>query len=221
MNRRAPGAAPHPRRPPARSRSFPQRPAGRGRCPRRARSRHSRLMSQLAFPIVWAIGLLAFTAILAGRLLRLRAAGPAARFDHFPRRIRRALVDGVGQRKFLRGEQPAGIMHALIFWGFCVLLVQVVTLYGRAFDADWSPLWDGRVFWAMRDAVEVLVVVGVAYMLWRRVIVHTPRLFGLARAEQRYRDTPHWEGVLILVFILAIVVGGFAYDHLGSTVGWW
>ena len=29
-------------------------------------------------------------------------------------------------------------MHALIFWGFVVLLLQVVTLFGRAFDADWS-----------------------------------------------------------------------------------
>ena len=27
-------------------------------------------------------------------------------------------------------------MHALIFWGFVVLMIQVVTLFGRAFDAS-------------------------------------------------------------------------------------
>ena len=49
-------------------------------------------------------------------------------------------------------------------------------------------------------------------MLYRRLIAHTPRLFGKGRAEQRYRDTPHWEGVLILFFILFIMVGGLLYD---------
>ena len=62
------------------------------------------------------------------------------------------------------------------------------------------------------------MIVGVLYMLYRRLIAHTPRLFGLRRAEQRYRDTPHWEGVLILFFILFIVVGGLLYDRVvGST----
>ena len=56
------------------------------------------------------------------------------------------------------------------------------------------------------------MIVGVLYMLYRRLIAHTPRLFAMRRAEQRYRDTPHWEGVLILVFILLIMVGGLLYD---------
>src|SRR3954470_9979771 len=127
-------------------------------------------MSHVAFPVVWAIGLLAFAVILAGRLRLLAAARPAGRLDHLPARLRRAVVDGVGQRKFLRGEQPAGIMHALIFWGFMVLLLQVATLYGRAFDADWSPPWDGQLFWVMRDAIEAVVAVAAVYMLFRRLI---------------------------------------------------
>ena len=39
-------------------------------------------------------------------------------------------------KKFLGGEQPAGLMHAVIFWGFLVLMLQVITLFVRAFDAD-------------------------------------------------------------------------------------
>ncbi|MGZ5413404.1 MAG: (Fe-S)-binding protein, partial [Solirubrobacterales bacterium] len=125
---------------------------------------------------------------------------------------------GLGQRKFLSGEQPSGIMHALVFWGFVVLMLQVVMLFGRALDADWSlpgfgsgePL--GPPFFVARDLLETAVIVGVAYMLVRRVILRTPRLFGLGRAEQRYRDAPHWEGVLILVLILVIMLGGVVYD---------
>ena len=175
-------------------------------------------MSHVVFPIVWAIGLLVFAGIIAGRARLLLAARPAARLDRIPERIRRLVVDGLGQKKFLAGEQPVGIMHALIFWGFVVLMLQVVTLFGRAFDANWDipgfgadqPL--GPPFFVARDLLEVIVIVGVVYMLYRRVIVHTPRLFGIGRAEQRYREAPHWEGVLILVFILFIMVGGLLYD---------
>ncbi len=175
-------------------------------------------MSHVAFPIVWAIGMLAFALILATRARMLVRARPARRLDRMPERIRRAVVLGLGQKKFLRGEQPAGIMHALIFWGFVLLLLQVVQLYGRAFDAEWTLL--PRPFWIAADVVAVVVIVAVLYMLYRRVIVHTPRLFGLRRAEQRYRDTPHWEGVAILVLILLVMAGGLLYEA-GVDAGWW
>ncbi len=175
-------------------------------------------MSQIAFPIVWAVGLAVFCGLLVIRARPLLSAQPAGRFDHFGARLRRALVDGVGQRKFLSGEQPAGIMHALIFWGFLVLMLQVITLFGRAFDASWNipgfapdqPL--GPPFFLLRDVLEGIVIVGCVYMLYRRLVLHTPRLFGSTRAEQRYHDAPHWEGVLILVFIVLIMVGGLLYD---------
>jgi Fe-S oxidoreductase len=175
-------------------------------------------MSDVAFPIVWAIAVVVFAAIMAGRLRLLLAARPAARLDRYPARLRRTLADGLGQRKFLRGEQPAGIMHALIFWGFVVLLIDVVLLFGRTFDAGWDiPGFAagqllGPPFFLARDVLELVVIVAVGYMLYRRLVAHTPRLFGLGSAEQRYRDAPHAEGVLILVLILLIMAGGLLYD---------
>jgi Fe-S oxidoreductase len=175
-------------------------------------------MSHVAFPVLWAIGLVVFVGILAARARLLVRARPAGRFEQIPERVKRMTVDGIGQRKFLSGEQPAGIMHALIFWGFVVLMIQVVILFGRTWDANWDlpgfgpdqPL--GPPFFLLRDVLELVVIVGVVYMLYRRLIAHTPRLFGLKRAEERYRSQPHWEGVLILVFILLIMVGGLLHD---------
>ena len=175
-------------------------------------------MSPVAFPILWAAALLVFAWIIAGRARLLLAARPAGRLDRLPERLRRAVVYGLGQRKFLSGEQPAGIMHALIFWGFAVLMIQVVVLFGRTWDADWTlpglgpDQLLGPAFLISRDALEAVVIVGVLYMLYRRLIAHTPRLFGLRRAEQRYRDAPHWEAILILVLILFVMVGGLLYD---------
>ena len=127
-------------------------------------------------------------------------------------------VDGFGQRKFLSGEQPAGIMHALVFWGFVVLMLQVITLFGRAFDVNWNiPGFGpdqllGPPFFILRDLLEVTVIVGAGYMLYRRVIVHPSRLVGIAPAEQRFRDADHREAILILVFIELIMIGGLLYD---------
>ncbi len=175
-------------------------------------------MSHVVFPIVWAIALLVFAWTITRRARLLVAARGAGRFDQIPARVKRMTVDGLAQRKFLKGEQPAGIMHALIFWGFVVLLLQVITLFGRTFDAGWhipgfgpdQPL--GPPFFLARDLLEGSVIVGVGYMLYRRLIVHTPRLFGLGKAEERYRKAPHWEGILILTFILFIMVGGLLHD---------
>ncbi len=59
----------------------------------------------------------------------------------------------------------------------------MIILFGRTFDASWDlpgfgadqPL--GPPFFIARDLLEVTVIVGVCYMLYRRLIVHTPRLF--------------------------------------------
>jgi Fe-S oxidoreductase len=175
-------------------------------------------VSHLVFPIVWGIGLLIFAVIIGLRARLLFAARPAGRIDHVGARLKRMTIDGLAQRKFLIGEQPAGIMHALIFWGFVVLMLQVITLFGRAFDSSWNiPGFGpdqvlGPPFFLLRDVLEAVVIVAASYMLYRRLIVHTPRLFGKLPAEKRYHDAPHWEGNLILVFILLIMVGGLLYD---------
>jgi Fe-S oxidoreductase len=175
-------------------------------------------VSHVAFPIVLGVALLSFAAILGNRLRLLIAARPANRFDRIGERVKRMLVDGFGQRKFLIGEQPAGIMHALIFWGFVVLLLQVITLFGEAWNPNWHipGLGPGQVlgppFFILRDTLEFSVIVAVGYMLYRRLLAHTPRLFGIGSAESRYEKAPHWEGILILTFIWLIMLGGLFHD---------
>lgn len=175
-------------------------------------------MSPVLFPIVALIALASFGYIVAGRARLLLAAKPANRFDRIGERLRTTFVYAFGQKKFLTGEQPAGLMHFVIFWGFMILGLQVVTLFGRAFDAEWfipgfapdQPF--GPPFFVLRDLLEVAVIVAVLYALYRRLIAHTPRLHGYRPAEERLERSPHWEGVVILVFILLIMVGGLLHD---------
>ncbi len=182
-------------------------------------------MTQPLFPVAFAILIFAF-AITAGRRARLLvAARPAHRFERLPERLRRTVVYGLGQKKFLVGEQPAGIMHALIFWAFVVLLLQVITLFGETFSPNWyipgfgptQPI--GPPFFLARDLLEATVVVAVSYMLYRRLIAHTPRLSGIGPAEERYRSAAHWEGAVILTFILFIMIGGLVHDAGALVAG--
>ena len=151
-------------------------------------------MSHVVFPILWGIGMLVFAGIIARRARLLFRARPASRVDRIPGgsgddhlRLR---PEEVPDRRAALGH------HARVFWGFVVLMLQVVILFGRAFDEDWSiPGFGadqvlGPPFFIARDVLEAVVIVGVLYMLYRRVVLHTPRLFGLGRAEQRYRDAP-------------------------------
>ncbi|UTI66887.1 (Fe-S)-binding protein [Paraconexibacter antarcticus] len=175
-------------------------------------------MSPIAFSIALVLALGSFSSILGRRALKLFSAAPAARFDHLGERLKITAIYAFGQKKFLRGEQPAGLMHAFIFWGFMTLGLTVVTLFGRAFDADFyipllhpgQPL--GDAYTLLRDVIQVTVVIAVTYALYRRLIQHTPRLFGFQPAEKRLHDEPHWEGILILFLILGIMGGSLIHE---------
>ncbi|HVA83476.1 MAG TPA: hypothetical protein VNF28_01115, partial [Candidatus Binataceae bacterium] len=68
----------------------------------------------------------------------LRSAAAVPRFDRIPERIRAVLVYAFGQRKFVRSnpgaERSAGWMHFFIFWGFLILGIQILTMFGRAYS---------------------------------------------------------------------------------------
>jgi len=91
--------------------------------------------------LVWTLCLLAFLGLFAwqiyGRLHILPLFRRADRFDRIPERIKQMLVGAIGQMKFFNPgqDQPAGIIHALVFWGFLILALQVLTMFLRG----WAP----------------------------------------------------------------------------------
>lgn len=175
-------------------------------------------MSPLLFPLITVVALAIFGWQMSSRARLLLAARSANRFDHIGQRLRRTAVYAFGQRKFITGEQPAGIMHMAIFWGFMVLGLQVVTLFGRAFDEhfDIPLLGPGDLleqpFFLLRDLLEVSVLLAVGYALYRWLVKHTKRLYGYEPAERRLAGESHGEAILILAFISFIMIGGLLHD---------
>ena len=165
--------------------------------------------------ILTAVGVFGHT--IYRRFLLLRAARPEPRFDRFGERLRGVLVYAFGQKKFLSGEQPAGWMHFVIFWGFITVAIRTLTLFGQGYAPHFylpglHPDGLGGPYLLLKDTVEGGVIIAVLIALYRWLFAHPRRLFGFAPAEKRLAQQSHWEALVILFFILGLMVTDFLYD---------
>jgi len=181
------------------------------------------MSTAVAFTIVLLAALGYFVYQVWGRFNLLRAARPAALFDRIPERIQAVLVDAFGQQKFIRPEvaivkeRTAGWLHFFVFWGFVILGIQIVTMFGRAYSSDFylfpfTPGLLGRPYWLVRDLFEATVFVCVLVLLARWFVTRPRRLFGYPRAEERHRHHSHWEAYVILGCSGVITLSGMTYD---------
>ena len=122
------------------------------------------------------------------------------RFDAPWSRLKKVVTVAFGQSKLFREFVP-GLMHALIFWGFVVLLFAVVEAIGEGLVPGFSfrflgPLYP--VLIAMEEFFVGCVVLSVLFALYRRYVIRPKRL-----DVDRHGTI---DATLILVAILLIMV---------------
>lgn len=131
--------------------------------------------------LIWTVCLLGFLSLFSWQMWRrLRVLGKlrsAPRFDRMPERIKQMLVGAIAQMKFFNPgqDQPAGIIHALVFWGFLVLGAQVTTMFLRGWLPDaylplLSPDMLGGPYMFVRDIMEAVVICCAIALLVRWLI---------------------------------------------------
>ena len=170
-------------------------------------------MNGLLMTLLLALGLGVFAWTMRRRLLLMRAAkAPESRSDNIGARVGDVLKYMFGQARMFRYRQ-AGMAHAYIFGGFCVLALRTLTLIARGYTGgpdstfgfwifdDHAPL--GAIYLFLKDIVSVLVIVGVMYFLWQRLVVRPHRM------------TLSKEGVFILGMILALMLADLTYEATG------
>ncbi|MDR3668138.1 MAG: heterodisulfide reductase-related iron-sulfur binding cluster [Ignavibacteriaceae bacterium] len=100
------------------------------------------------------------------------------RFDHPGKRLSRVWKIAFMQTKLLR-DPKAGILHFFIFWGFILFIFAVLESIIQGF---WSPFtfkFAGPFYSAItliEDIFSLLVIASVLYALYRRFLIHVPRL---------------------------------------------
>jgi len=162
---------------------------------------------------VWsfiAIGLHVYQVGFIVKLIRLGK--DDNRFNSWTQRVTEFLTDWLGQRKVVE-DKVAGYAHALIFWGFLMLVTDVIDLGtgGLLRDLLSKVKLDG-IWNLVVEIGYVLAMVGILVALFRRLIIRPEKLKGASL-----------EGTLILVAILGIVLTAFiveAGEMIGENAGY-
>ena len=153
--------------------------------------------------LVTTIGFFIWT---AHRRWKLMMIGPSEkRFDQIGKRISLTIKYAFGQVRMPRFF-GSGIAHIFVFFGFLVLLLRSLILWGRGYVEDFDmfifgadqPL--GMIYAVLKDTFILIVIIGVIMFFYYRVIKRLPRL------------TLHFEGTLILLIIFVMMVADIIYD---------
>ena len=152
------------------------------------------------------LALTLFSAAAWPKLKVLLNAKPAGRSDRIFERICVTLKIAFGQTKLMQ-DKSSGWMHALIFWGFLILLFRAAEFFVIGFfsEADFSLLGSDIIFTSyawVKDLAVILVTLAVLFALYRRLVLKPQRL------------TLSGEGLSILVLILAIMVSDMLFDSV-------
>lgn len=148
--------------------------------------------------------LTAFTVAAWPKLQLLLKAGKDNRTDQPLKRLFRTLSVAFGQSRLLK-EPKSGLMHAVIFWGFLILLVRAGEFFfiglfpniASHFSVT-APLVLPYIW--IKDGVVFMVTLAVLYALYRRLVIKPNRL------------TLSIEGLVILGLILIIVTSDVLFD---------
>jgi Fe-S oxidoreductase len=158
-------------------------------------------MGPLAITLLLLAGLAAFGTLAWRKLAILTKLQREPRLDHPGQRLKSVLVNGLLQSRMVRREPAAGVMHAVIFLGFTILLVRKLQLLAIGY-AEWFawPGLAGGLFAALKDVVELAVLAALAYAYWRRYVLRPRRL-------ERNR-----EALLVLGLITVIMITDLLFD---------
>lgn len=155
--------------------------------------------------LVFALCLLGALALFAGSAKRLvrwaRLGRPEDRTDHPEERTRNLLLIGLAQTKILR-DPWGGLMHALVFWGFCVLGLGTIEIMIQGLYTPFT--WDlllPRLLYVpyvfSQEVFAVFVLLPVGYLLYRRLVI---------RPKRFHVDPVHGGDAVLILSVIAVLM---------------
>jgi Fe-S oxidoreductase len=161
-------------------------------------------------------GLALFLYIIWKRLQLLRYANSDIRFDSLWQRFSDLVIYGI-----LQWRQPRylwiGILHIMIFWGFVVLALRTITLYGLGIIPGFTlPFMGGLlgdIYQVFKDVFEIIVLFACIAAILRRAIARPERY------EFKHGKAHKFHAYLVLGLIGFLMVTDMALDGSGILLG--
>jgi Fe-S oxidoreductase len=168
-------------------------------------------MNPVLMSILLIVGLGIFGRTMYFKIQLLLALGPldfSGRINNIGERLKNLVVIAVGQKRLVgrKREWLAGIMHAFIFWGFCVLLIRSISLYGEGFVKGFQlPIFGhdgltGYLYIALKDVMEGMVLLMALYAIFRRAVLKPSRMHNT------------WEAYFVLCMIVVLMISDLFVD---------
>ena len=178
--------------------------------------------------IVFALSLLITLGVFSYTINRVikffRFTRPAFPVKDFGKRINVMLTIAFGQTKIFR-KPVLGLFHALVFWGFCVIIFGSIEMVidGLAGSEKalkiLGPVYD--VLMASGDIFAFLVAGSIIIFLSRRLFFHIKRFEGIEMKKRSHTDANISLSLILLLMIslMAMNIGYLGYEQSagGST----
>lgn len=158
-------------------------------------------LQNYVFAVILAGGLWMFSQ-QAQRLVRwLKLAKDEVRTDYPDIRTKNFLLIGLAQTKILR-DPLGGLMHALVFWGFCVLGLGTVEIMiqGLYTPFTWNVILPQLLYVPYlfsQEVFAVFVLIPVCYLLYRRLVIR-PKRFTV--------DAVHSAEAVLILSVIAVLM---------------
>ena len=165
-------------------------------------------MNPLVMSILIIVGLAVFTRTMYYKIQLLMALEPLDRLNRIKERIISMMVIAVGQKRLAgrKKERASGIMHAFIFWGFCILIIRSLVIYGEGFTEGFHlPLLGddfilGYLYIALKDIMEGVVLLMILYAIYQRAFIKPERMHHTL------------EAYVVLIMIGVLMISDLLYD---------
>jgi heterodisulfide reductase subunit C len=165
------------------------------------------------------IGIFSFT---INRIVKFfKFTRPAFPVKDFGKRIKVMLTVAFGQTKIFR-RPVIGLFHALVFWGFCVIIFgSIEMIIDGLTGADkvlktWGPVYN--VIMASGDIFAFLVAVSIIIFLSRRLFFHIRRFEGIEMKRRSHTDA-NISLTLILLLMISLIAMNVGYIGYQESTG--
>jgi heterodisulfide reductase subunit C len=171
------------------------------------------MIKQIVFALTLLVAVGAFS-LTVRRLIRFfLLTKPAFPVRNFRKRILVTLKVAMGQSKIFRWPL-VGFFHALVFWGFCIILFgSVEMIIDGLFRMEKSLKFMGSfydIIIASGDIFSLLVAISIIIFLARRIIIHIRRFEGIEMNRMTHIDA-NIALTLILLLMVSLTVMNAAY----------
>ena len=173
-----------------------------------------------AFALLLTLGVFTYT---INRIVRFfRFTRPAFPVKDFGKRINVMLTVAFGQTKIFR-KPVLGLFHALVFWGFCVIIFGSIEMVIDGLTGTekvlkiLGPVYD--VLMASGDIFALLVAVCIIIFLSRRLFFHIKRFEGIEMKHRSHTDANISLSLILLLMLslMAMNVGYLGYQAAAGT----